>query len=217
MNTETIDRLFLELSQVTTATTANELAMRQQLDEKEEQRQNLMDAFARQGNSAQEVITELRQQLASQGEALAAALVAIKLKDKAFELIALDDCCTSPAPIAQEALAIQPNDSALKDKAMTTYEQPKDWIERHLVEDPGGLLACEPSRLDTLNDELQLARQANEAQHQQLAAALAVIKVKDALLTEMLLPDRDWPIMDKQIVDALAIQPNLDLIAKVPE
>ena len=52
---------------------------------------------------------------------------------------------------------------------MTTYEQPKDWIERHLVEDPGGLLACEPSRLDTLNEELRLARQANEAQHQQLA------------------------------------------------
>lgn len=53
---------------------------------------------------------------------------------------------------------------------MTTYEQPKDWIERHLVEDPGGLLACEPSRLDTLNEELRLARQANEAQHQQLDA-----------------------------------------------
>ena len=52
---------------------------------------------------------------------------------------------------------------------MTTYEQPKDWIERHLVEDPGGLLACEPSRLGTLNEELRLARQANEAQHQQLA------------------------------------------------
>ena len=65
---------------------------------------------------------------------------------------------------------------------MTTYEQPKDWIERHLVEDPGGLLACEPSRLDTLNEELRLARQANEAQHQQLAAALAAIKVKDGAL-----------------------------------
>jgi len=50
---------------------------------------------------------------------------------------------------------------------MTTYEQPKDWIERHLVEDPGGLLACEPSGL---NEELKLARQANEFQHQQLAA-----------------------------------------------
>ncbi len=64
---------------------------------------------------------------------------------------------------------------------MTTYEQPKDWIERHLVEDPGGLLACEPSRLDTLNEELQLARQANEAQHQQLAVALARI---DELMLE---------------------------------
>ena len=112
MNTETIDRLFLELSQVTTATTANELAMRQQLDEKEEQRQNLMDAFARQGNSAQEVITELRQQLASQGEALAAALATIKLKDEALKEIA-----GSNAPhiiVAMKALVIQPDDSALK-------------------------------------------------------------------------------------------------------
>ena len=47
-----------------------------------------------------------------------------------------------------------------------------------------------------------------EAVMQQLAAALAAIKVKDALLTELLLPDRDWPIMDKQIADALAIQPD---------
>lgn len=140
-------------------------SLRQQLTEKESQRQELMRAFERQGNSAQEVIIELRQKLAT-------ALAACKAMDEALELIALDGCCISPAPIAEDALAIQPDDSALKDKAMTTYEQPKDWIERHLVEDPGGLLACEPSRLDTLNEELRLARQANEAQHQQLAAAL---------------------------------------------
>jgi len=56
---------------------------------------------------------------------------------------------------------------------MTTYEQSKDWIERHLVEDPGGLLACEPSGL---NEELKLARQANEFQHQQLASLKAELK-----------------------------------------
>ena len=52
-------------------------------------------------------VEELKQQLA-------AALAVIKVKDEALKLIALDDCCTSPAPIAQEALAIQPDDSALK-------------------------------------------------------------------------------------------------------
>ena len=52
-------------------------------------------------------VEELKQQLA-------AALAACKVKDEALELIALDDCCTSPAPIAQEALSIQPDDSALK-------------------------------------------------------------------------------------------------------
>jgi len=55
---------------------------------------------------------------------------------------------------------------------MTTYEQSKDWIERHLVEDPGGLLACEPSGL---NEELKLARQANEFQHQTIKKQAAQI------------------------------------------
>ena len=40
-------------------------SLRQQLAEKESQRQELMMAFERQGNSAQEVITELRQQLSA--------------------------------------------------------------------------------------------------------------------------------------------------------
>jgi hypothetical protein len=106
-------------------------------------------------------------QLDAMEHELAAALAACKAKD---ELIRM--CAGIQVGYLKDALAIQPDDSALKDKAMTTYEQPKDWIERHLVEDPGGLLACEPSRLDTLNEELRLARQANEAQHQQLAAAL---------------------------------------------
>ncbi len=39
-------------------------ALRQQLAEKETQRQNLMTAYQRQGDSAQVIITELRQQLA---------------------------------------------------------------------------------------------------------------------------------------------------------
>lgn len=44
-------------------------SLKQQLTEKESQRQELMRAFERQGNSAQEVITELRQQLSeSQAE-----------------------------------------------------------------------------------------------------------------------------------------------------
>ena len=69
---------------------------------------------------------------------------------------------------------------------MTTYEQPKDWIERHLVEDPGGLLACEPSGL---NEELKLARQANEFQHQQLAGANKTLKdhgeIQQALCSQL--------------------------------
>jgi len=63
-------------------------------------------------------------------------------------------------------------------------------------------LACEPSRLDTLNEELRLARQANEAQHQQLAAALAAIKVKDELIKMC------SGIQVGYLKDALAIQPD---------
>ena len=38
----------------------------------------------------------------------------IEMLREALTLIALDDCCTDPAPIAQKAIAIQPDDSALK-------------------------------------------------------------------------------------------------------
>ncbi len=38
----------------------------------------------------------------------------IEMMREALTLIALDDCCTDPVPIAQEALAIQPDDNALK-------------------------------------------------------------------------------------------------------
>ena len=61
-----------------------------------------------------DLIESLRQQLASQGEALAAALATIKLKDEALKEIA-----GSNAPhiiVAMKALAIQPDDSALKDE-----------------------------------------------------------------------------------------------------
>ena len=112
-------------------------------------------------------------QLDAMEHELDAALEACKAKDDIILEVLECKSTTRPPIRLREALAIQPDDSALKDKAMTTYEQPKDWIERHLVEDPGGLLACEPSRLDTLNEELRLARQANEAQHQQLAATTA--------------------------------------------
>lgn len=47
-------------------------------------------------------------------EELAECRAALVVKDEALTLIALDDCCTDPAPIAQKALAIQPDDSALK-------------------------------------------------------------------------------------------------------
>ena len=117
-----------------------------------------------------EIILEYKQQLA-------AALAACKEKDEVIKQASnYIDVLGGYSKQHRQALAIQPDDSALKDKAMTTYEQPKDWIERHLVEDPGGLLACEPSGL---NEELKLARQANEAQHQQLAAAIAACKRKD--------------------------------------
>ena len=121
-------------------------------------------------------------QLDAMEHELDAAVAACKAKDDIILEVLECESTTRPPIRLREALAIQPDDSVLKDKAMTTYEQPKDWIERHLVEDPGGLLACEPSRLDTLNEELRLARQANEVQHQQLAAALAACKVKDAFL-----------------------------------
>ena len=116
-------------------------------------------------------------QLDAMEHELDAALEACKAKDDIILEVLECKSTTRPPIRLREALAIQPDDSALKDKAMTTYEQPKDWIERHLVEDPGGLLACEPSRLDTLNEELRLARQANEAQHQQLAGANARIEL----------------------------------------
>jgi hypothetical protein len=143
-------------------------SLRQQLAEKESKRQELMRAFERQGNSAQEVITELRQQLAA-------------------------------------ALAIQPDDAALKDKAMTTYEQPKDWIERHLVEDPGGLLACEPSGL---NEELKLARQANEFQHQTIKKQAAQI----ATMRELLLLSKNGcnAAYQESVQKALAATADLD-------
>jgi len=113
-------------------------------------------------------IESLRQQLD-------AALEACKAKDDIILEVLECESTTRPPIRLREALAIQPDDSALKDKAMTTYEQPKDWIERHFVEDPGGLLACEPSRLDTLNEELRLARQANEAQHQPSAKSCTIL------------------------------------------
>jgi len=82
---------------------------------------------------------------------------------------------------------------------MTTYEQPKDWIERHLVEDPGGLLACEPSGL---NEELKLARQANEFQHQTIkkqAAQIATMREtalnqqkREVMLLDEVTRCRDW-------------------------
>jgi hypothetical protein len=56
---------------------------------------------------------------------LAAALAACKLKDEALKLIALDDCCTDPAPIAQKALTIQPDASALK----AWLGEPVAWLE----------------------------------------------------------------------------------------
>ena len=180
---------------------------------------------------------------------LDAALEACKAKDDIILEVLECESTTRPPIRLREALAIQPDDSTLKDKAMTTYEQPKDWIERHLVEDPGGLLACEPSRLDTLNEELRLARQTNEALRQQvstlkaelkcigeaiddprtdltmtmselileykqqLAAALAAIKVKNEAIMEA----RNWNWLDddagnipvaESIQEALAIQPD---------
>lgn len=105
--------------------------------------------------------------------------------------------------LIKAALAIQPDDAALKDKAMTTYEQPKDWIERHLVEDPGGLLACEPSGL---NEELKLARQANEFQHQTIKKQAAQI----ATMRELLLLSKNGSnaAYQEAVQKALAIQPD---------
>jgi len=136
-----------------------------------------------------------------------AALEACKAKDDIILEVLECESTTRPPIRLREALAIQPDDSALKDKAMTTYEQPKDWIERHLVEDPGGLLACEPSRLDTLNEELRLARQANEAQHQQLAAALAACKLKDEALDYIDSENASEEVI-RRCSAALAIQPD---------
>jgi len=59
-------------------------------------------------------IEELEGAVRLQKEKAAQAVAACKLKDEALKLIALDDCCTDPAPIAQKALAIQPDDDALK-------------------------------------------------------------------------------------------------------
>ena len=111
-------------------------------------------------------------QLDAMEHELDAALEACKAKDDIILEVLECESTTRPPIRLREALAIQPDDSALKDKAMTTYEQPKDWIERHLVEDPGGLLACEPSGL---NEELKLARQANEFQHQTIKKQAAQI------------------------------------------
>ncbi|MBK6587964.1 MAG: hypothetical protein IPG22_06575 [Acidobacteria bacterium] len=141
---------------------------------------------------------------------LDAALEACKAKDEALEglidtmdLRLDDDDLSLETRTAFETLAIQPDDSALKDKAMTTYEQPKDWIERHLVEDPGGLLACEPSGL---NEELKLARQANEFQHQTIKKQAAQI----ATMRELLLLSKNGSntAYQEAVQKALAIQPD---------
>ena len=106
------------------------IALRQQLAEKEYQRQELMRAFERQGNSAQEVITELRQQLA-------AALAACKVKDRAL-LIATDyaDYYDPEYPFiaGKEALTIQPDDSALQTFAEKVREQCARIIEAQDVD-----------------------------------------------------------------------------------
>ena len=142
---------------------------------------------------------------------LVKALAACKAKDEALESCGYADDSTDPemcgpyydAELVQQALAIQPDDAALKDKAMTTYEQPKDWIERHLVEDPGGLLACEPSGL---NEELKLARQANEFQHQTIKKQAAQI----ATMRELLLLSKNGSnaAYQEAVQKALAIQPD---------
>jgi len=77
-----------------------------------------------------------------------------------------------------------------------------------LVEDPGGLLACEPSRLDTLNDELQLARQANEAQHQQLAASQKREVTLRKLIGEIYCSDDYSAEVTRKIEDVLSAMGN---------
>ena len=75
-----------------------------------------------------DLIESLRQQLASQGEALAAALATIKLKDEALKEIA-----GSNAPhiiVAMKALAIQPDDSALK----AWIGEPVAWLHENRPE-----------------------------------------------------------------------------------
>ncbi len=76
----------------------------------------------------------------------------------------------------------------------------KEWLARKVAisVETGGLMACEPSamqeRIDTLNTELLLARQANEVQYQQLAA-------KQARIDELMLEYCPNEMTDEQLAE----------------